>query len=79
VSCLVAVVVVVTSWHAHQVVSQVTQLAKGISTGSAPSVGAMNVLVMGLESRTDYHGNVLLTRAAGRDARRQVLSHRGRR
>jgi LCP family protein required for cell wall assembly len=59
VSCLLAVVVVATSWYAHQVVSQVTQLAKGISTGSAPSVGAMNVLVMGLESRTDYHGNVL--------------------
>jgi anionic cell wall polymer biosynthesis LytR-Cps2A-Psr (LCP) family protein len=59
VSCLLAVVVVATSWYAHQVVGLTTRLSNGASIGASPSIGAMNILVMGLESRTNFEGQNL--------------------
>jgi LCP family protein required for cell wall assembly len=56
VSCLFAVVVLVVSGYAHKTVGQVTGLASGASIGGSPSIGAMNILVMGLESRTNFYG-----------------------
>jgi LCP family protein required for cell wall assembly len=59
-ACLVAAVVFVVSGVAHNVVGAARGLGiLGITISGSPSVGAMNVLVMGLESRTDYQGNVL--------------------
>jgi len=58
-SCLMAAAVMVFSGYAHKVVSLVRGTAQGIMIKNSPSVGAMNILVMGLESRTDYHGNTL--------------------
>jgi LCP family protein required for cell wall assembly len=66
VSCLLAAVLIVTSGYAHKAVGQVTGLADGIaisgaSVGASPgsSVGAMNILLMGLESRTNFQGQTL--------------------
>jgi anionic cell wall polymer biosynthesis LytR-Cps2A-Psr (LCP) family protein len=64
--CLLGAVLLVVSGYAHKVVNQTNELEKqGIaisgsgSTFSGPNVPAMNILVMGLESRTDYHGQTL--------------------
>jgi LCP family protein required for cell wall assembly len=59
VACLLAGVTLVTAGYAHNVVGLVGSTGKGISIAGSPSAGAMNILVMGLESRTDYYGNVL--------------------
>ncbi len=59
VSCVVAAVVLVVSGVAYRVVSLTEDLGNGVSISNGASVGAMNILVMGLESRTDYYGNTL--------------------
>jgi LCP family protein required for cell wall assembly len=59
VSCAVAAVVLVVSGYAYKVVSLTEGLGNGISISNGASVGAMNILVMGLESRTDYEGQTL--------------------
>ncbi len=58
-SCLLAAVVLVVSGYAHKTVNQVNGFANGASIGGSPSVGAMNILVMGLESRTNFEGQEL--------------------
>jgi anionic cell wall polymer biosynthesis LytR-Cps2A-Psr (LCP) family protein len=58
-SCLLAAVVLVVSGYAHKTVSQVSGFANGASLGGGSSVGAMNILVMGLESRTNFEGQEL--------------------
>ena len=63
--CLLAAVLLVVSGYAHKVVGLTNMLEKGISIpgisagGTASNVGAMNILVMGLESRTNYQGQTL--------------------
>ena len=61
VACLLAVVVVVVSGYAHKVVGYASGFNTGVSTGNAPSTSAqaMNILVMGLESRTNFYGQAL--------------------
>src|SRR3984885_8759461 len=59
VSCAVAAVVLVVSGYAYKVVSLTEGLGNGVSISNGASVGAMNILVMGLESRTDYEGQTL--------------------
>jgi anionic cell wall polymer biosynthesis LytR-Cps2A-Psr (LCP) family protein len=59
VSCLLAAVLLVVSGYAHKTVSQVSGFADGASLGGGSSVGAMNILVMGLESRTNFEGQEL--------------------
>lgn len=58
-ACLCASVLLVVAGYAHREVSAVVQVGKGVQISNSPSVGAMNILVMGLESRTDYQGNDL--------------------
>ena len=58
-ACLAAMVVIVVAGYAHNVVSAANLIEGGASIGSGPSVGAMNILLMGLESRTDFDGNTL--------------------
>jgi anionic cell wall polymer biosynthesis LytR-Cps2A-Psr (LCP) family protein len=58
-ACLAAMVVIVVSGYAHGLVNLTNQIEGGASIGGGPSVGAMNILLMGLESRTDFHGNTL--------------------
>src|SRR5690348_7546429 len=45
--------------YAHYVQRQVGGLASSNVDTGGPQTGAMNILLMGLESRTDYDGNVL--------------------
>ena len=60
-ACLLAVVVIVVSGYAHRVVGYANGFNDGVSTGNAPSTSAqaMNILVMGLESRTNFYGQAL--------------------
>jgi LCP family protein required for cell wall assembly len=59
-SCMVAAVVLVVGGYAHFVRGKVAGFESGISLGGGdPQTGAMNILLMGLESRTDYQGNTL--------------------
>jgi LCP family protein required for cell wall assembly len=57
--CLLAAVLLVVSGYAHKVVGLVSATGKGIAIKGSSSVGAMNILVMGLESRTNYEGQTL--------------------
>ncbi len=61
--CLLAAVLLVVSGYAHKVVGLTTTLEKGVaipgSTTVGTAVGPMNILVMGLESRTNYQGQTL--------------------
>jgi LCP family protein required for cell wall assembly len=57
--CLFAAVLLVVAGYAHKVVGQVNATGQGIAIKGSPSVGAMNILVMGLESRTNYQGQTL--------------------
>ena len=58
-ACLAAVIVIVVAGYAHNLVGLTKQIEGGASIGDSPSVGAMNILLMGLESRTDFEGNTL--------------------
>src|SRR5487761_880554 len=59
-SCILAALVLALSWFAYHVTAQVNSIGTSNAiSGSSPSVGAMNILLMGLESRTDYDGNIL--------------------
>ena len=59
VTCLVATVVLVVSGYAYKVVGYANGTNDGVSTGNTPSTQAMNILVMGLESRTNFQGQPL--------------------
>ena len=49
----------VVSGYAHRVDGLVTGLASSNAISGGAQTGAMNILLMGLESRTDYQGNTL--------------------
>jgi LCP family protein required for cell wall assembly len=57
--CLLALVTIVMAGYAYEFSGLFNETGKGIAISGTPSVGAMNILVMGLESRTDYEGNTL--------------------
>ena len=59
VTCAVAAVVLVVSGYAYKVVSLANGFGNGVGISNGASVGAMNILVMGLESRTNYQGQTL--------------------
>jgi LCP family protein required for cell wall assembly len=59
VSCFLAAVLLVVSGYAHKAVADLSALGQGITIGGSSSVGAMNILVMGLESRTNFQGQCL--------------------
>jgi LCP family protein required for cell wall assembly len=59
VTCAVAAVVLVVSGYAYKVVGLADGIGGGIGISNGASVGAMNILIMGLESRTNYQGQTL--------------------
>jgi LCP family protein required for cell wall assembly len=59
VSCIVAAAILVVSGFAYYVKAQVTSIGGSNAISGGPVSGAMNILLMGLESRTDYDGNIL--------------------
>ena len=58
-ACLAAAVVLVVSGYVHSLVGFTQLIEGGASIGDSSSVGAMNILLMGLESRTNFKGQVL--------------------
>jgi LCP family protein required for cell wall assembly len=59
VTCLLAAVTLVVAGYAHKAVGYITQTEKGVTISGGATTGAMNILVMGLESRTNYEGQTL--------------------
>jgi LCP family protein required for cell wall assembly len=59
VSCILAASVLVLSGFAYYVKDQVNAIGGSNVISGGPVTGAMNILLMGLESRTDYDGNIL--------------------
>jgi anionic cell wall polymer biosynthesis LytR-Cps2A-Psr (LCP) family protein len=60
-ACLAAAIVLVASGYAHGLVGDTTALEGGANLGGAsvPPTGAKNILLMGLESRTNFQGQTL--------------------
>ncbi len=59
VACLAAAVALVISGFSYFVVRDVASIGSSHAIASGPSVGAQNILLMGLESRRDWNGNIL--------------------
>ena len=59
VACTLSAVVLVVSGFAFYVKAQVNSIGGSDVISGGPQTGAMNILLMGLESRTDYEGNIL--------------------
>jgi LCP family protein required for cell wall assembly len=57
--CVAAASTLVVSNYARTYVSGIMSIGTSNAIQSGPSVGEQNILVMGLESRTDYNGNIL--------------------
>jgi len=62
VCCILAASILVVSGFAYYVKAQVTSIGGSNAISGGPVSGAMNILLMGLESRTDYDGNILPAR-----------------
>jgi LCP family protein required for cell wall assembly len=58
-TCLLAALVLLASGLAHVVVGDVSSIGGSHAIASGPSTGAQNILLMGLESRRDWDGNIL--------------------
>src|ERR1700761_7707185 len=59
VACILAAAILVVSGFAYYVKAQVTSIGGSNAISGGPVSGAMNILLMGLEGRTDYDGNIL--------------------
>jgi LCP family protein required for cell wall assembly len=59
VACALAALLILVSAYVREVVEKVQSIGSSNAIASGPSIGAMNILLMGLESRTDYEGNIL--------------------
>jgi LCP family protein required for cell wall assembly len=58
-SCVGAALVLAISGFSYFVVKNVDAIGGSHAIVSGPSIGAQNILLMGLESRTDWQGNIL--------------------
>jgi LCP family protein required for cell wall assembly len=58
-SCLAASLILAISGFSYFVVKDVSAIGGSHAIVSGPSIGAQNILLMGLESRTDWNGNIL--------------------
>ena len=58
-SCIAASLVLAISGFSYFVVKDVDSIGGSHAIVSGPSIGAQNILLMGLESRTDWNGNIL--------------------
>jgi LCP family protein required for cell wall assembly len=58
-SCAAAALVLAISGFSYFVVKNVDEIGGSHAIVSGPSVGEQNILLMGLESRTDWQGNIL--------------------
>ncbi len=58
-SCVAAALVLAISGFSYFVIKDVSSIGGSHAIVSGPSIGAQNILLMGLESRTDWNGNIL--------------------
>ena len=58
-SCIAAALVLAISGFSYFVIKDVSDIGGSHAIVSGPSIGAQNILLMGLESRTDWNGNIL--------------------
>ncbi len=58
-TCVLAALVLLASGVSYEVVRDVGSIGGSHAIASGPSVGAQNILLMGLESRRDWNGNIL--------------------
>ena len=58
-SCVTAALVLAISGFSYFVVRDISNIGGSHAIVSGPSIGAQNILLMGLESRTDWNGNIL--------------------
>jgi len=58
-SCVAAALILAISGFSYFVVKNVDDIGGSHAIVSGPSLGAQNILLMGLESRTDWEGNIL--------------------
>jgi len=59
VMCVMAALVLVASGFSSYLVRDISSIGGSNAIRSGPSIGAQNILLMGLESRTDWNGNIL--------------------
>ena len=59
VTCIAAALAVLASGVSFYVVRNVGSIGSSHAITSGPSTGAQNILLMGLESRRDWNGNIL--------------------
>jgi LCP family protein required for cell wall assembly len=59
VSCVIAATLLLVAGYAHHIEGQLGGIESSNALNGGPQTGAMNILLMGLESRTDYNGNIL--------------------
>jgi LCP family protein required for cell wall assembly len=80
VMCILAAVVLMISGFSYFVVKDVSSIGGSHAITSGPSLGAQNILLMGLESRTDWNGNILPDRILNKlhaGSRQAVLNGTG--
>src|SRR5260221_3241085 len=58
-SCILAALVLVASGLSYVLVRDVSSIGDSHAIASGPSTGPQNILLMGLESRRDWNGNIL--------------------
>ena len=58
-ACVLAAAALVLSGFAFSVLRSVSSIGGSHAIASGPSIGAQNILLMGLESRRDWNGNIL--------------------
>ncbi len=79
-TCVLASLVLLVSGFSYFVVRDVSSIGGSHAIASGPSIGAQNILLMGLESRTDWNGNILpnnILRALHAGNRQAVLNGAG--
>jgi LCP family protein required for cell wall assembly len=59
ITCVLAALVLVASGFSYLVIRDVSSIGASHAITSGPSAGAQNILLMGLESRRDWNGNIL--------------------
>jgi len=59
VACIASAVVLMVSGFSHKLISDVAAIGGSNAIQSGPSIGEQNILLMGLESRTYWNGDVL--------------------
>jgi LCP family protein required for cell wall assembly len=59
-ACVVSAAALIVAGYTNRITSEIDSLGQdGIALQNSPSIGSMNILIMGLESRTNYEGQTL--------------------